>query len=452
MPPSFALPVALPQVVGAAEPNLAILPDGTLFVTAPVGGSLKPNANEGAAYLWRSTDDGATWQVVRSPHVGPSDQLPLQPGGGFCSCDADVVASPDGWVYYTDWWIAGVAGGNYLVEASSDSGETWTTTPVTIPQDLLASMDRQWLVAGPGGFVGLFYSFFGATPAGSLPVPVEGLDREGRSILASFSRDHGATWSDPTPVVPSRDGDRYQIAHPFLAPNGTLMMPYGRVPASDQPFWLAPSEVRLAWSTDQGATWQDSPVASAPLGFDNLWAVQGAVDDSTGQVTVVWAARLDGVQGGQVTRDSRMGLYVKQFGPLGDVGPVLVRGDGTNFLPWAAARDGAAAVGWYGGNETGDVVAAPASAQWFAKVALAPGGLFTAGNFTVSRVAAEPVKTGGICPKGAACGSDRELLDYVSLAFDAEGRLHYAFAMSRPTPTPVSPQSVDAFVHVARQS
>jgi hypothetical protein len=451
-PPSFAAPVALPQVVGAAEPNIAILPDGTLFVTAPVGGSLKPNVNEGAAYLWRSTDDGATWQVVRSPHVGPSDQLPTQPGGGFCSCDADVVASPDGWVYYSDWWVSGVAPGNYMVEASADSGETWASTPVTIPQDFVASIDRQWLVAGEDGFLGLFYSFYASTPVDSLPLPVFGLDRQGQAILASFSNDHGATWGEPVAVVPAAQGDGYQIAHPFLAPNGTLMMPYGRVPDSSGSFWLSPSEVRLAWSTDKGTTWQDTLVADVPLGFDNLWAVQGAVDASTGQVIVVWAARLDGVKGDDVAPTSRMALSVLQFGPLGTLGPLVVRGEGTNFLPWAAARDGQAAVGWYGGNETGDVTSASADAQWFPYVALAPDGLFTPGSFTLSTVASEPVKTGPICPKGAACGGDRELLDYVSLVFDDAGSLHYAFARSEARPTPTNGAAVDAFVHVANQS
>jgi hypothetical protein len=447
--PIFDRPVAMPQAAGAGEPNIAVLPDGTLFVAAPVGGTAKPNAGEGAAYLWRSTDDGKTWTVVRSPHIGPSDQLP-QPGGAFCSCDADVTTSPDGWVYYSDWWIAGVAPGNYLVEASGDSGETWTTTPVTIPQDLAASVDRQWLVAGEGGFLGLFYSFYSPSPAGTLPVPAAGLDRPGQAILAAFSTDHGQTFGDPVAVVPADAGVSYQIAHPFLAPNGTLMMPYGRVPDSDHSYWLSPSEVRLAWSTDKGMTWTDSPLATAPVGFDNLWAVQGAVDVSTGEATVVWASRLDGVKGDDVADTSRMALQVLQFGPLGTIGPVVVRGNGTNFLPWAAARDGATAVGWYGGEATGDVTEAPSDSSWYAYVARAPGGLFTAGNFSVSQVAAEPVKVGPICPKGAACGGDRELLDYVSLVFDDGGLLHYAYASSRLDEGALGGKN--AYVHVVNQA
>lgn len=442
--PLFAEPVPMPQV-GGGEPNIAILPDGTLFVASPAGLS-KPNANQGGAFLWRSQDGGKTWDTLRQPYTVEQQEQQGLPAGAFCSCDADVTTSPDGWVYYSDWWIAGLLGpGQYLVEASSDGGDSWTSNPVTIPENIVASVDRQWLVAGEDGFLGLFYSFFASTPSPvATPVPAFGLDRAGQAIEAVFSTDHGASWSTPVAVVPSDVDTALQIGHPFLAPNGTLMMPYGLVHTTPEGgFWLDRSEVRLASSSDRGATWKDSLLAEAPLGFDNLWAVQGAVDASTGQATVVWAARDSGVSGGRVGRDSTMGLWVKQFGPLGDLAPVLVRGTGQNFLPWAAARNGTAAVGWYGGDAAGDMTAAPGDAAWFAYAATAPDGLFRANGTLVAKVSAEPVKTGPICPKGAACNGDRELLDYVSLVFDGAGRLHYTFARS---------ESDNAHVHVASEA
>jgi hypothetical protein len=140
--------------ISGAEPNLAFLEDGTVFVTAPAFRNGKANLHEGAAYLWRSTDQGASWDVLRSP----SAQGPLS----FCTCDADVVTSPDGWVYYTDWWIT-PAGQNFVVEASGDGGATWQSTPLTTTDT--RRMDRQWLIAGEDGFVGLFYSYFGTVPS-----------------------------------------------------------------------------------------------------------------------------------------------------------------------------------------------------------------------------------------------------------------------------------------------
>jgi hypothetical protein len=439
--PRFEEPVPMPQV-GGGEPNIAILPDGTLFVASPAGLS-KPNAQQGGAWLWRSRDGGHQWETLRQPYAAEQQEQQGLPAGAFCSCDADVVASPDGWVYYADWWIAGLAGpGQYIVEASSDGGETWTANGATIPENVVASVDREWLVAGADGFLGLFYSFYGSTPLASPPVPAFGLDRPGQAIEAVFSMDHGQTWSTPAPVVPAGAGD-LQIGHPFLAPNGTLMMAYGLVhTTSTGGFWLDDSEVRLAYSEDQGATWKDTLLASAPLGFDNLWAVQGTVDASTGEATVVWAARDTGVSRGKVSSDSSMGLWVKQFGPLGDREPSLVRGVGQNFLPWATARDGAAAVGWYGGDATGDMTQAKSGSEWFAYVATAPDGIFRAGNVAVAQVSAEPVKSGAICPKGAACNGDRELLDYVSLVLDGQGLLHYTYTKS---------ESGNPHVHVAGQ-
>jgi hypothetical protein len=433
--PLFGEPVPMPQV-GGGEPNIAVTPDGTLFVASPAGGSPKPNVREGSAFLWRS-HDGKAWETLRSPNL-PMQPEGTNPPGAFCSCDSDVIASPDGWVYYADWWIAGVGPGQYIVEASSDGGDTWTANSATIPENLIASVDREWLVAGPAGYLALFYSYYGSTPSPvPLPVPVFGLDRPGQAIEAVYSHDHGATWTTPTPVVPA-SGAGLQIAHPFFAANGTLLMPYGRVPSPDGSgtFWYDPSEVRLAYSIDEGKTWKDTLLAKAPLGFDNLWAVQGAADASTGESTVVWAARDDGVSDGKVSSNSTMGLWVKQFGPLGDGAPYLVRGIGQNFLPWATARNGTAAVGWYGGDAAGDMMKAPKGATWFAYVATARGGLFDAGNTTVSTVSSEPVKIGPICPKGAACNGDRELLDYVSLVFDAKGLLHYTYTRSESGNTP----------------
>ena len=432
--PAFAEPVPMP-LAGGGEPNIAIQPDGTLFVASPAGGSTKPNASEGSAFLWRSKDGGATWTTLRSPSLPMQPQEAGQTAGAFCSCDADVIASPDGWVYYADWWIAGFVGpGQYIVESSSDGGATWTANSATIPENIVASVDREWLVAGPGGFLGLFYSFFGSTASPvTPPVPVFGIDRAGQAIEAVYSHDHGKTWTEPTPVVAaSKDPNvGLQIGHPFLAPNGTLLMPYGLVHSTSAGgFWLDKSEVRLASSADLGATWKDTKLADAPLGFDNLWAVQGAVDASTGEATVVWAQRDSGVSGGKAAPSSTMGLWVKQFGPRGDFAPFEVRGAGQNFLPWATARNGTAAVGWYGGDATGDMTKSPPGSKWLAYVAEAPDGIFRAGNVTLAPVSADPVKTGPICPKGAACNGNRELLDYVSLVLDGNGLLHYTYTKS----------------------
>lgn len=433
--PSFGTPLALPQDKSAAEPNIAVLDDDTLFVTAPVGDAERPNVYEGAAWLWRSTDGADTWEVLRDPWVRESDGIPddVPFDGAFCSCDADVVTSPDGWVYYTDWWIAGFLGpGNYLVEASPDGGETWQKAPVTIPHP--GSVDRQWLIAGEDGFVGLFYSYFGTVPVN--PDTVE-TPYNGGAIQAVFSYDHGQTWSQPVDVVAAGSFDEgFQIAHPRITPDGTLVMPYGYVEAEED-FFTDPSEVRLALSEDQGANWEQVTVADVPEGFDNLWAVQGAVDDA-GTVHVAWAART----GETVTlfhAESSEG--VRNWSQ-----PEAIRAEGVNVLPWVTARgEGQVAIGWYGGNATGDPTEAGEDAQWYAYVAERHGA---DASFGVDRVSDEPVKVGPMCPRGASCSEDRELLDYVSLAYTPDGQLHYSFARSE---TASSDQAIPALVHHASE-
>ncbi|HVM45407.1 MAG TPA: sialidase family protein, partial [Candidatus Thermoplasmatota archaeon] len=181
-----------------------------------------------------------------------------------------------------------------------------------------------------------------------------------------------------------------------------------------------PSSVMLAVSTDGGATWEHREVAEAPEGFDNLWAVQADVDAS-GAIHVAWAARVD---------DERMATYVATSRDLGRTWttPLALRDAGLNFLPWVAAfGDSTVAVGWYGGDATGEPDKAPADALWYAYVAQSTDG---GASFVVQRVSDTPVKKGELCPKGGACRGDRELLDYVSLAYDANGDLHYAYAVS----------------------
>lgn len=414
-PPQLGVPNALPQDVAAAEPNVAVLDRGTVFVTAPVGLTWKPNAVQGAAWLWRSTDGGGSWEVLRSPHlVEPDGALPL---GASCSCDADVVTSPDGWTYYSDWWIAGLAAGNYLVERSPDGGRTWMSAPVTIPEP--RSVDRQWLVAGDDGLVGVFYSYFGLTghPAAE-DTPVGG-----QALQAVFSTNHGRTWSPPVRVVPAEPDRSYQIGHPRWVGDDTIVMPYGAVDTSSESFWTAPSKVRVAVSTDRGETWTRRTVAEVPHGFDNLWAVQGDVDEA-GDLHVAWAAR---------DRPDGEGNTTVRLAASRDLGrtwtdPVALTDGGNHFLPWVSAREeGEVAVGWYGGREAGDPMNASGDARWYAYVAARPG---PDAAWNVRRVSDAPAKVGPMCPRGASCPEDRELLDYVSLDHGPFGRLHYAFARS----------------------
>ena len=436
-PLAFSAAKAMEQPTGGAEPNLAVAPDGTLWIAAVAGSQERPNAMQGAAWLWTSKDHGASWQNVRAPQR----DTPLGTVQGtrrpFGSSDADVVVAKDGWVYSTDWWnwgspvvapVPGAAGlgpnnryGSYLVEASGDGGKSWTSAPVTT-LDSIGGIDRQWLVPGPNGTLGLFYAYFhGQQNAIRNAGDLNGRGDALMSIESVWSTDHGASWSNPVTVVPTASNADYQIGHPRFVGNSTYVMPYGWIDwTSGTDDWHNPSEVRLAVSRDNGTSWTSRVVASVPEGFDNLWAVQGAVD-ATGRVVVAWAARTG----------ETMTLFESESTDLGLSwsAPVALRAEGLNFLPWVAARaDGEVAIGWYGGDAKGDPMVAPPDAQWFPYVAHRAG---VGQPWGVAKVSQEPIKTGPMCPKGAACAKDREALDYLSLDFDSTGALHVAFAKSR---------------------
>jgi hypothetical protein len=340
-----------------------------------------------------------------------------------------VVASPDGWVYYSDWWNWGapLAGtpriGSYLVERSADGGNSWESAPVTTLDGVVGGVDRQWLLAGEEGFVGLFYAYFhGPQNAVRQLGDLQGRADTIMSLQVVRSEDHGASWGNPVTAVPPVSGLAYQIAHPARLPDGALALPFGEVTSTSVTTddFRNPSRVRVTLSEDQGRTWEPRTVAEVPEGFDNLWAVQGATDDA-GNLVVAWAARTG----------ERMTLFLSESADRGTTWtePQALRAEGLNFLPWVAARgDGQVAVAWYGGNATGEPEEAGEDARWYAFVAERQG---RGQPFRIGTVGEEPVKQGPMCPKGAACAANRELLDYVSLAYGPDGRLHMAFARSR---------------------
>ncbi len=410
--PALRSPVGMAQDEGSAEPNIAILPDGTLFLTAPVGSVERPNIVEGAAWLWRSQDDGATWEALREPNRVEGLATPDAGAGAFCSCDADVATSADGWTYYTDWWIAGLVGpGNYLVERSPDGGATWESAPVTIPVEEGYAIDRQWITAGADGQVLLTYLQFGDL------VPDPGQLGSGMEVRAVRSADHGETWSDSVAVFP-RDGGSPLHGHPFLMPDGAFVVPVGDVDTSE--YLDDPGAVRVAVSRDAGATWKEHEVARVETRFDGVWPVAGAADEA-GNMFVAWSAD-DGDQG------SRVWLAASNDGGVTWSAPTDLSGPGFHALPWVAARgDGTVAVGWYGGDYRGDPADAPADAEWFAFLARQASH---DDAWRITQLQDEPVKTGGFCPRGAACPSDRDLLDYLSLAYDQAGRLHGSYGVA----------------------
>ncbi len=412
----FQAPVALPHNAHhGAEPNIAILEDGTIFVAAMSGNAWKPGAAEGNAWLWRSQDGGTTWDRLRGPYPGEAGNEP-EPGTnppGVCSCDADVVTSPDGWVYYTDWWTGPQSAfGNFLVERSADAGDTWSSTPVTIPTIGSPSgpyfVDRQWLFAGEEGFVALFYH--------QADTAVFGTTGEGATLKMVSSHDHGESWGLPVTVMEGTGAFWDLVTPPRVLPDGTIVAPVlGILEPPEGELGEAPARLRVLRSTDQGTTWHLEDILDLPRGPGAFWAQSIAADDAGG-LLLAFNERLKNGTHLFTIESEDGGETWSEREPLAT--------SGFDALPWVTAMgDGRFAVAWYSSNWTGDEADAPAGTEWFAMAAEreAPGGEWRRG-----KVDQTPVWTGPMCFDGAGCG-DRPLRDYLSLEYAPDGVLHVAY-------------------------
>lgn len=420
----FLDPVVLPQPTDGGEPTLAVMADGTLFITAKAGNQDKPSLYEGASWLWRSRDGGASWSTLREPiREVPTTPVTREP---VRASDPDVLVSNDGWVYYLDWWITraplvvppglpvGLPGPtNFVVERSQDGGETWEKTPTTIPADEGLGVDRPWLVSGKAGFVGIAYNGMGDVISGGSP-----------GLRFVTSTDHGATWGTPITAVPEKAGEFLLIGRPFALGETRIVMPYGRVvdAGDDYPF-NDPAEVHVAWSDDQGATWKTTMLATEPEGFDQIWPVQGT-SSPDGNAFVAWSA---------VNGTSRVLSYAQSGDGATWNTPQRLTSSGASMLPWIAAQSAQRfAVGYFNSTHEGDPRNATSETEWFAAATETLDG----GTTWAAAVASDgAVKLGRLCPIGTFCErdrvSDRELLDYVGLIYGPDGALHFSWTESR---------------------
>ena len=284
MPPKGPLEAAgLELPVDGREPSIATDDKGTWVVAfarrAGAPGS-KPTASVSV-----SKDDGVTFgepvAIGQTALVTPGeDRWPVvafEPASG-----AFVV------VWGSSVAIDGGLGGDFdlLVSRSVDGGASWSP-----PALLAASMKgdqqedeasaRALVSDGRGRLVVVW-------PREHKHLPASELD-----IVASSSSDGGVTWSEPAPISPNAasPAESADDRDPALATDGQGSW---LVAWTSQDAGAATSGLRLAWSTDGGATWEERP-GPAP------WGLKGGVDDiqpslasdGTGGWLLTWASTAD---------------------------------------------------------------------------------------------------------------------------------------------------------------
>jgi hypothetical protein len=377
---------------GAAEPNLAVAPDGTLYASNPCA-------------IWRSDDAGATWK--ETAHKG-------QTGCG----DGDIAVGSAGQLY---WLGLGGTGTRVPFEVSLDRGESFSRPyDVSAPngKDKGTGSDREWIDVAPGDRVATTW---------------RGGDSSGGFLEFRGSRDGGATWDAKAKV--GDDGDEGPIAHDPVT--GQLYVPV--VDFADTT-GLAQPTVRVHTSTDFGAHWDKSTVTTFPRsspaepnGYASDFPTMAV--DSAGTVYLAYSGDASAYFEG-VTPPEELAIYGIYLAVSHDHGatwsqPLLVSDPRFDArFPWiVAGAPGRVAVTWYESMHQVPGEALPD--QWNVRLWESVTADQREPKSAAVTLTPTPNHTGSVCTSGTGCAAaDRSLLDYFEMAIGADGQPIVVWASS----------------------
>lgn len=369
----------------SGEPSILAMDDGTLLITG--AGGLTRYAEEpadavgnaGQSYLWRSVDDGATWQFVDLGLPAPlSTLLPYR--NAILGVEGDLAQDEAGRAYFVD--LAALAANGLSV--STDSGASWTGTQNPLVGQPLT--DRPWVAAMGDGEVWVKYLSMA----------------DGHRVARSD--DAGITFPEDL-AIPSC-GQGAIVADPA---DRSLIIPC-----------LGDEKIFLLRSASGPMAWEEVPVLALE-GQPGLVFPSAAVA-AQGQYVFAWAERTD--EGSEVRASASVDRGATWSAPV-----TLSAPGRTAVFPWVEANAaGDVAVVWYEADQPGP--SDEIDAEWLpmhAALRLDPAaGL---GAPIVSPLVEEPVHRGSICTSGLGCvlsgrGEDRRLLDFFEVDVDAHGRSH----------------------------
>lgn len=320
------VPAAPPTTYERNEPAVAVHPrNPDLVLTAA------HDSNDGAKTIgmYRSTDGGTTFEQAAF--------APLRFEGSASDPALGFDSSGTAYLSYIDYaWEPSVQSGVF-VSRSTDAGETWDSPTAVATAAGTASgctfHDKPYL-AVDRNTISRFRDRLYVTWAPIRYRDADCFEFDRSSILLSYSKDGGRSFSTPKRVMP--DGVK-DVAMPYPAVDGA-----GRLHIAYTSFTAAPAdcstygiELHMATSTDGGRTFRDrlvttdcgvNKVANATLG---LWRQNSgatiASDEGSGAVVLTWSAQTPGAQ---VVRVARL--------VQGNWKIATIRSVGNLQLPWPA--------------------------------------------------------------------------------------------------------------------
>jgi hypothetical protein len=325
---------------------------------------------------------------------------------------------------------------------TDNDGDTWTpSTGGGIP----SGVDHQSLGGGP-------FAPNDPLPHSNYPHAVYYCSQDIADALCALSRDGGATFGTGNKIYDLRQCAGLH-GHIKVAPDGTAYVPNKNCNGKQG----------VSVSRDNGKTWTVRRVPtslgrsgdsdpSVGLGSNNtLYFGYQNRDLSNPPKFATARIAVSHDQGETFVRDTDVGA---QLGLKNIVFPAVIAGDDNRA---AFAFLGTKTAGDYQDND--DTDGTPSfKGIWHLYIATTTDG--GASWVTVDATPNDPVQRGSICTGGTTCGEDRNLLDFMDLDLDAQGRgvVGYADGCTGPCVTgapdtdPTYDNYHDAYATIARQS
>ena len=394
-----------------AEPEIAVDIFGNIYVTAIQG-------VPGGTDFWKSTDKGNSFVYLGQPdgaqdHCNPPVVQCAALGGG----DDQIDVSNGGYLYISSLWL-----GNVTMSSSYDGGtggatpdQQWQVNPAAAN---IVSDDRQWVAAyGPRTVYMSFATTALTRPPGSI------------GLFITKSTDGGKTFPSLVEITATTPLDQVNVESNLVVDpfNGNLYTTY--IPNA------APNTIKLASSTDGGATWNITTAYTGPIGTTARGVFPNIALDRGGNLHVVFTQS-------NATDHTNCHVLLTSTSNPSAVSPSWTpafqvdNGLGSACEAWVVAGSpGTVNVAWLGST-----AASPntVNSNWNVYFAQVTNALLS--NPTVAQIqVASGVHNHSICLNGLGCAAantphgdpgNRDLLEYFRMAMDNDGNANIVFADS----------------------
>lgn len=388
---------------GDGEPSIAIdrLHGDATYVSAPVGVPAILGGNEGGVDFWRSYDHGASWTYSQPFFTNAT-------GGG----DSHVVVDTAG-----DVFLADLAATNLWVGKSTDRGATFaSTTPAGVDSD------RQWLATwtAPGGIgptkVFLYYHSLNADN-----LPYECISLDGGTVWQPVCN---PMVTDPATLANAFDNT---VVGPQVFDSRGVVHAVMTTPTAGDP--SATFRNVYVMSSADGIVFTDVLVYAAPVGSDVSALFPVIAVDTADGLYVVWSERKAPAGASTIRMATSTDGGATWSAPV-NVSPTT----GGAVLPWiVAGAPGKVDVTWVGTTAAGNN---DPTADWYQWMAQSTNALGPAPAFALGRVSAQPIRYGTVCLSGLGCSTSsddgRILLDFTAMDRDSSGLANVVYANSGP--------------------